>query len=98
MVLAFTPTALVAHNNRIYAFGSDCYSIINPDTLGVEHTSYSCGAANKNHVTVCDFGVFVFYANVYHIDGQRITPIGEPIRSTNNSVEAMNFTINGIGW
>ena len=95
VVLAFTPTALVAHNNRIYAFGSDCYSIINPDTLGVEHTSYSCGASNKNHVTVCDFGVFVFYAkNVYHIDGQRITPIGEPIRSTNNSVEAMNFTVN----
>ncbi len=96
VVLAFTPTALVAHNNRIYAFGSDCYSIINPDTLGVEHTSYSCGAANKNHVTVCDFGVFVFYANnVYHIDGQRISPIGEPIRSTNNSVEATNFTVNG---
>jgi hypothetical protein len=96
VVLAFTPTALVAHNNRIYAFGSDCYSIINPDTLGVEHTSYSCGAANKNHVTVCDFGVFVFYANnVYHIDGQRITPIGEPIRSTNNSIEATNFTVNG---
>lgn len=95
VVLAFTPTALVAHNNRIYAFGSDCYSIINPDTLGVEHTSYSCGAANKNHVTVCDFGVFVFYAkNVYHIDGQRITPIGEPIRSINNSVEATNFTVN----
>lgn len=96
VVLAFTPTALVAHNNRIYAFGSDCYSVINPDTLGVEHTSYSCGAANKNHVTVCDFGVFVFYAdNVYHIDGQRISPIGEPIRSTNNSVEATNFTVNG---
>lgn len=96
VVLAFTPTALVAHNNRIYAFGSDCYSIINPDTLGVEHTSYSCGAANKNHVTVCDFGVFVFYAkNVYHIDGQRITPIGEPIRSTNNSVEAMSLQFNG---
>lgn len=95
VVLAFTPTALVAYNNRIYAFGSDCYSVINPDTLGVEHTSYSCGAANKNHVTVCDFGVFVFYAkNVYHIDGQRITPIGEPIRSTNNSVEAMNLTVN----
>lgn len=95
VVLAFTPTALVAHNNRIYAFGSDCYSVINPDTLGVEHTSYSCGAANKNHVTVCDFGVFVFYAkNVYQIDGQRITPIGDPIRSTNNSVEATNFTIN----
>jgi hypothetical protein len=79
-VLGFTPVQLVPYNGRVYAFGNERYSIINADSLAIEHTSNSVGLLSKTHVVVNDYGIFLYYSgNVYHVDGAKVTTIGDPI-------------------
>ena len=88
VILKFTPIALVPFSGRVYAFGAEQYSIINPDTLAVEHTSNSCGLANKSHVVVNDYGIFAYYdGSVFNIDGAKCVAISDPVKvSTNYAV------------
>lgn len=101
VVLGHTPTSLIAFNNRVYAFGQREYSIINPDTMAIEHVSNSCGAAKRQHVAVCDHGIFVYYENnIYHIDMQKVSPIGDAISTLNRNIPSYtngSYTIEPFG-
>ena len=81
-ILGFTPNALVSYRDRIYAFGDDEYSIINPESLVVEFTSKSCGVLNKNHVVATEYGIFLYHrGNVYHVSVADVSNIGIPIKT-----------------
>lgn len=82
IVLSFTPIALTSFNGRVYAWGTDRYSIINPDSLTIEQTSEALGIENRNHVIVTDKGMFVYSSgNVYMIDGVSVRSIGDAVKT-----------------
>ena len=91
-VLGYTPTALIPFRSRVYAFGKDCYSVINADTMAIEHVSKSVGLAKPNHATVCDLGIFLFYeGNMYHVDMANVTTIGNELAAGTAESIALSF-------
>lgn len=88
-VLEFAPLVLVPFNGRIYAFGSNRYSIINPTTMGIEHTSNSCGIINNNNIFVNDNGIFVYFEGaLYLINGATAVSISDQIKLSYDGLDA----------
>jgi hypothetical protein len=79
--LQFTPIVMCENGGRIYVFGENEYSIINPDSMSIEGTNKTMGCKHKHHLIANDFGVYIYYNNnIYNIDGFSITPIGDQIK------------------
>lgn len=88
-VLEFAPLVLVPFSGRIYAFGRNRYSIINPTTMGIEHTSNSCGIINNNNIFVNDNGIFVYFEGaLYLINGPTAVSISDQIKLSYDGLDA----------
>ena len=88
-VLEFAPLVLVPFNGRIYAFGSNRYSIINPTTMAIEHTSNSCGIINNNNIFVNDNGIFVYFEGaLYLINGSTAVSVSDQIKLSYDGLDA----------
>lgn len=88
-VLEFAPLVLAPFSGRIYAFGRNRYSIINPTTMGIEHTSNSCGIINNNNIFVNDNGIFVYFQGaLYLINGPTAVSISDQIKLSYDGSDA----------
>jgi len=81
------PTALEAHNGKIYAFTEDKTLRINPTSLFVEDEFTGSGCLNDDTVVSTEFGLFYFDKNnVYLQKGGSPEPIGNPILKSSNNI------------
>jgi hypothetical protein len=88
-VLEFAPLVLAPFSGRIYAFGRNRYSIINPTTMAIEHTSNSCGIINNNNIFVNDNGIFVYFEGaLYLINGSTAVSISDQIKLSYDGLDA----------
>lgn len=79
------PTAMVTFNNRVWAFDENNIYVINPDAMIVEETIFGIGCLSQRSVNVTPYGMYwCDEKNAYWHDGQKITPIGEGIKSDLN--------------
>jgi hypothetical protein len=82
MRLSFIPIALVAFAGRLFAFDSNSIYRINPSGMFVEDVFYGYGVLSRYDVCVTMRGIFFrSNFNAYHFDGDRVNPIGDPVRN-----------------
>ena len=88
VILPEVPIAMASFNGRIYAWGNNNLYKIDPFSLLIEDTFEGFSILNSNSFVVTEFGLFFMDANnVYLHDGNKPSPIAEPILySSNDSV------------
>tara|TARA_Y100000310_G_scaffold341897_1_gene442759 strand:+ start:905 stop:4147 length:3243 start_codon:yes stop_codon:yes gene_type:complete len=82
------PTALEAHNGKVYAFTKDKTIRINPTSLYIEDEFSGAGCLNDTSIVSTEFGLFYFDKNnIYMQRGGVPEPIGHPIlKSSDGSI------------
>ncbi len=92
--------AMVAFNNRIYAFDTANMYRINIDSLYVEDVTSGLGISSPKQVCVTEFGMMVAAKhNVYLHDGAKLQPIGDAITSNDlTSAVGGTFTFSSVGY
>jgi hypothetical protein len=101
LILPELPTAIHAFNGRVYVWSSNHMYRINPEGMYIEDRYEGLGCVGQDAVCVTDFGmVFANTKNIFMHDGTSPQPIGDAIKSMQNSqaVGWNNMTLSSGVW
>jgi hypothetical protein len=93
VILPEVPIAMASFNGRIYAWGKNNLYKIDPFSLVIEDTFEGFSILNSNSFVVTEFGLFFMDSNnVYLHDGNKPSPIADPILYSSNDSVVYNIT------